>query len=47
VDAAMRSLVVSSAAVQVYGVVAQTTENTREERHWRTNLSYTIGFGPT
>ena len=47
VDAAMRSISISSEAVQLYGVVPQTTDNTREERHWRTNLTYTIGFGPT
>ena len=47
VDAAMRSITIAPGAVQLYGVVAQTTENTREERHWRTNLTYTIGFGPT
>ena len=47
VDAAMRTLTISSASVQLYGVVPQSTDNTREERHWRTNLVYTIGFGPT
>jgi hypothetical protein len=46
VDAAMRSLVLDSDAVQLYGVVAQSTENLREERHWRTSLPYIVGFGP-
>lgn len=47
VDAAMRTLVLTSDAVQLYGVVAQSTDNLREERHWRTSMPYTVGFGPT
>ena len=47
VDAAMRSLTLDSDAVQLYGVVAQSTDNLREERHWRTSLPYIVGFGPT
>jgi hypothetical protein len=46
VDAAMRTLTIDSEAVQLYGVVAQSTDNLREERHWRTSLPYVIGFGP-
>jgi len=46
VDAAMRSLTLDSDAVQLYGVVAQSTDNLREERHWRTSLPYIVGFGP-
>jgi hypothetical protein len=46
VDAAMRSLILVSDAVQLYGVVAQSTDNLRDERHWRTSLPYTVGFGP-
>jgi hypothetical protein len=46
VDAAMRSLALDSDAVQLYGVVAQSTDNLREERHWRTSMPYTVGFGP-
>jgi hypothetical protein len=46
VDAAMRSLVLVSNAVQLYGVVAQSTDNVREERHWRTAMPYIVGFGP-
>ena len=46
VDAAMRSLVLDSDVVQLYGVVAQSTDNLREERHWRTSLPYIVGFGP-
>lgn len=46
VDAAMRSLVLVSSAVQLYGVVAQSTDNLREERHWRTAMPYVVGFGP-
>ena len=47
VDVAMRSLTLDSDAVQLYGVVAQSTDNLREERHWRTSLPYIVGFGPT
>jgi hypothetical protein len=47
VDAAMRTITLDSAAVQLYGVVAQSTDNLREERHWRTSMPYTVGFGPT
>ena len=46
VDAAMRTLTLDSDAVQLYGVVAQSTDNLREERHWRTSMPYTVGFGP-
>lgn len=46
VDTAMRTLVLDSDAVQLYGVVAQSTDNQREERHWRTSLPYIVGFGP-
>jgi hypothetical protein len=46
VDDAMRSLVLDSDAVQLYGVVAQSTDNLRDERHWRTSLPYIVGFGP-
>ena len=46
VDAAMRALEIDSDVVQLYGVVAQSTDNLREERHWRTAMPYTIGFGP-
>lgn len=46
VDAAMRSLVLDSDAVQLYGVVAQSTDNLREERHWRTSMPYIVGYGP-
>ena len=47
VDTAMRSLTLDSDAVQLYGVVAQSTDNLREERHWRTSMPYIVGFGPT
>lgn len=46
VDAAMRTLTLDSDAVQLYGVVAQSIDNLREERHWRTSMPYTVGFGP-
>ena len=47
VDAAMRTITLDSDAVQLYGVVAQSTDNLREERHWRTSMPYIVGFGPT
>jgi hypothetical protein len=47
VDSAMRSISLTSTAVQLYGVVAQSTDNLREERHWRTSMPYIVGFGPT
>ena len=47
VDDAMRNVSIISAVVQLYGVVAQSTDNLREERHWRTSMPYTVGFGPT
>lgn len=47
VDLAMRTISITSESVQLYGVVAQSTDNLREERHWRTSLPYTVGFGPT
>jgi hypothetical protein len=47
VDSEMRALTLNSDAVQLYGVVAQSTDNLREERHWRTSLPYIVGFGPT
>ena len=46
VDAAFRSLSLTSSDVSLYGVVAQSTNNLREERHWRTSLPYIVGFGP-
>lgn len=46
VDLAMRTISITSTTVQLYGVVAQSTDNLREERHWRTSMPYVIGFGP-
>lgn len=46
VDFAARTLNLDSDDVALYGVVAQSTNNLREERHWRTVLPYTVGFGP-
>lgn len=46
VDLAMRTISITSNVVQLYGVVAQSTDNLREERHWRTAMPYVIGFGP-
>jgi hypothetical protein len=46
VDFATRALSLTSDQVQLYGVVAQSSSSLREERHWRTALPYTVGFGP-
>lgn len=46
IDAAVRALTIDSDAVQLYGIVPETTDSLREERHWRTSLSYILGFGP-
>ena len=46
VDFATRTLNLTSNDVTLYGVVAQSTNSLREERHWRTALPYTVGFGP-
>jgi hypothetical protein len=46
VDFATRTLNLDSDDVALYGVVAQSTNNLREERHWRTVLPYIVGFGP-
>lgn len=46
VDFATRTLSLTSDDVTLYGVVAQSTNSLREERHWRTALPYIVGFGP-
>lgn len=46
VDAAVRSIVLQSQVVQLYGVVCQSVNLLREERHWKTSLNYVIGYGP-
>jgi len=47
IDAAMRVITWAPCGVQLYGIVCQSTNLLREERHWRTSINYIIGFGPT
>ena len=46
VDFATRTLNLVSAEVSLFGVVAQSTNSLRDDRHWRTVLPYVVGFGP-
>jgi hypothetical protein len=46
VDFATRTLNLVSTEVSLFGVVAQSTNSLRDERHWRTVLPYIVGFGP-
>lgn len=43
---AIKSVTGASSEVQIYGVVAVTSENQNTERHWITNLQFTLGYGP-
>jgi hypothetical protein len=47
IDAAMRTISWIPAGVQLYGIVCQSTNLLREERHWRTSTNYVLGYGPT
>jgi len=33
-------------AVQIFGVVPTSSENQNTERHWITNLAFTVGYSP-
>lgn len=46
VDASMRAVAWTPVTVKLYGIVCQSTNMLREERHWRTTINYVIGFGP-
>ena len=46
VDFATRTLNLVSTEVSLFGVVAQSTNSLRDDRHWRTVLPYVVGFGP-
>lgn len=43
---AIKGVTGAGAAVQVYGVVATSSEAQNTERHWITNLQFTLGYGP-
>lgn len=43
---AIKSVTGSGSAVQIYGVVATSSEAQNTERHWITNLQFTLGYGP-
>jgi hypothetical protein len=43
---AIKGVTGSGSAVQVYGVVAISSEAQNTERHWITNLQFTLGYGP-
>jgi hypothetical protein len=47
IDAVMRVIQLTMAGVQLYGIVCQSTNLLRDERHWRTAINYILGFGPT
>jgi len=47
IDAAMRVITWAPSGVQLYGIVCQSTNLLREERHWRTAINYVLGYGPT
>jgi hypothetical protein len=36
----------TGSAIQIYGVVANSSEAQNTERHWITNLQFTMGYGP-
>ena len=43
---AIKGVTGAGLAVQVYGVVATSSEAQNTERHWITNLQFTLGYGP-
>jgi hypothetical protein len=47
IDASMRTISWIPTGVQLYGIVCQSTNLLREERHWRTSTNYVLGYGPT
>lgn len=42
----METLEIDSDVVQIYGIVSKSSDNVNEERHWNTNLTFTMGYGP-
>jgi hypothetical protein len=43
---AIKACTGSGSAVQIYGVVPTNSEAQNTERHWITNLQFTMGYGP-
>jgi hypothetical protein len=43
---AIKGVTGSGSAIQIYGVVATSSEAQNTERHWITNLQFTLGYGP-
>jgi hypothetical protein len=43
---AIKACTGSGSAVQIYGVVPTSSEAQNTERHWITNLQFTMGYGP-
>jgi hypothetical protein len=43
---AIKGVTITGEAVQIYGVVATGSEAQNTERHWVTNLLFTLGYGP-
>jgi hypothetical protein len=46
VTTAIKGVTGSGSAIQIYGVVATSSEAQNTERHWITNLQFTLGYGP-
>jgi hypothetical protein len=46
VDTFMRTISISSAVVQLAGIVAVSDDSAHAERHWQTPLQYIVGFSP-
>jgi hypothetical protein len=46
VTAAIKACTGAGSAVQIYGVVPTSSEAQNTERHWITNLGFTMGYGP-
>jgi hypothetical protein len=46
VSTILNDLTITSDAVQLYGIVSKSSDNVNQERHWNTNLVYTMGYGP-
>jgi hypothetical protein len=42
----MRTITITSNVVQLYGIVAATSDQQHAERHWQTPLAFTVGFSP-
>ena len=46
VTEAIKTVTVPGSGVQIFGVVATASEAQNTERHWITNLQFTMGYGP-